>query len=59
MSDMDKDITLWCFLEGEDDTFFVVTSPTTVIAELKETIEKNINTGIPARKLKLWKVCYF
>jgi hypothetical protein len=59
MSGVDKDMTLWCLVEGEDAPFTVLAPPTTSISKLKEIIEKNINTGIPARKLKLWKVCYF
>jgi len=54
-----SDMTLWCLVEGEEHPFLVATSPTTVIAELKEIIAKNINPGVPARKLELWKVCYF
>jgi hypothetical protein len=40
MSDMDKDMTLWCLVEGEDAAFSVVTSPTTFIDELKNIIKR-------------------
>ena len=62
MSDMDKDMTLWCLLEGEDAPFSVPASPTTYISDLKEIIKtENANTlqRVDASNVKLWKVCYF
>jgi hypothetical protein len=59
---MDKDMTLWCLVEGEDAPFSVLASPTTSIYNLKKIIKReNENTlqRVDASNVKLWKVCYF
>jgi hypothetical protein len=57
-----SDMTLWCLLKGKDNPFPVATSPTTVIAELKDLIKRkkeNALQRVDASDLELWKVCYF
>jgi hypothetical protein len=62
MSDMDKNMTLWCLVEGEDASFSVLAPPTTSISNLKKIIKRekeNALQRVDASNVKLWKVCYF
>lgn len=60
MSNITHDI--WCFIEGDQQPFFITTSSTTSVARLKDMIKdrkSNFLQRVDSQGLSLWKVRYF
>jgi hypothetical protein len=57
MSNITHDI--WCFIEGDEEPFFITPSSTTIVARLKDMIKdekSRVLQRVDSQELTLWKV---